>query len=277
MRPLILAFFAAATLCAQDPVEIVRHAIELDKHNSEVARSYTYLQKQERRDEDTSGKVLHTESDTYDVTLLDGSPYRRLIAHNDQPLPPKDEAKAQAALQKSIEDRRRESPELRQARIKDWEHKQEKQREPLREIPEAFNLKLAGEDKIDGVATYVVDATPKPGYRPHTNATQFFPKVKARFWITKQDYQWVKVDMESLETISFLGFLVRMSKGSHLVAEATRVNNEVWLPKHYALKGSVRIALVKLIRGEYIFAFSNYKKFTVDSRVVNVGQSGGGR
>jgi len=272
MRALIYALFAAATLRAQDPVDIVRRAIDVDKHNAELARSYTFLQRQERRDMDGAGRVTHKESNTYDVTLLEGSPYRRWTAHNDQPLPPKDEAKAQQALKKSIEDRRKETPEARQARIKDWERKQDKQHEPLKEIPDAFHLKLAGEETIDGVPVYVIDATPKAGYKPRSRTAEFFPKVKARFWITKPDYQWVKVDMESLDTISFGGFLIRMAKGSHLLIEATRVNNEVWLPKSAVLKGSVRIVLVKLIRGEVAFTFSNYKKFTVDSRVVTAGQ-----
>ena len=74
--------------------------------------------------------------------------------------------------------------------------------------------------------------------------------------------------MESLDTISFGGFLVRMAKGSHLTVENARINNEVWLPNGAALKGSIRIALVKVLRGEIIFSFSDYRKFQADSRIV---------
>jgi len=272
VRRLVWILALPAILWAQDPREIVRRSVEIDKKNSEIARNYTFVQRQQQRDMDSSGRVKKVESETFDVTLLEGSPYRRLIARNDRPLSPKDQAKEEEKLRRSIEDRRKEPPEQRAQRIKDWERKQEKQREPLREIPEAFDLKLAGEDKIDGVETWMIDATPHPGYKPHSQSSSFFPKVRARFWIAKPDYQWVKIDMESLDTISFGGFLIRMAKGSHLEFEASRVNNEVWLPKRAVLKGSVRIALIKLLRGDISFEFTDYKKFQTDSRVLPTGQ-----
>src|SRR5947199_7772584 len=150
---------------------------------------------------------------------------------------------------------------MRQRRIQEWDRRQKKQREPLKEVPDAFNLKLAGDDTIDGVAAWVIEATPKPVYRPHSNATQYFPKVKGRLWITKQEYEVVKIDIESLDTISFGGFLIRMAKGSHIFVEAARVNNEVWLPKSAILKGSVRIALIKVLRGEIVSHSATTKSF----------------
>lgn len=264
--------FAIPHAFAQDPSDIVRRSVEIDKHNTELARNYTFIERQQQREIDSNGRVKRTESETYDVTLLEGSPYRRLIARNDQPLSAKDRAKEEEKLQKSIEDRRKETPEARARRVQEWERKQEKQREPLREIPEAFDLKLAGEGKVDGIDTWIIDATPRPGYRPRSQATSFFPKVRARFWIARQDYQWVKIDMESLDTITFGGFLIRMAKGSHMEFEAARINNEVWLPRRAVLKGSVRIALIKVLRGDMTFEFSDYKKFQTDSRIVTTGQ-----
>jgi hypothetical protein len=272
MRVWALMLIGSAVLAGQDAREIVRRSIELDRHNLELSRSYTYLQREQHREIDADGRVKKVESDTHDVTLLEGSPYRRHVAHDDQPLPAKEQAKEEDKLRKSIEDRRRETPEQRQARIRDWDDRQTKQREPLKEIPDAFDLKIAGEEKLAGRDVWVIDATPRPGYRPRNPRASFFPKVKARFWIGKEDYQCVKLDMESLDTISFGGILVRMAKGAHLEFEQTRVNDEVWLLKRVALKGSVRIALVKMMRGDITFDYSNYKKFQVDSRVVTTGQ-----
>jgi len=93
MRGLILALAAAAAIHAQDPVEIVRRAAAHDDRGSELRQHYTYLQRQEQREIDSSGKLKKTGSDTVDITLLEGSPYRRHIAHNDKPLPPKEQAK----------------------------------------------------------------------------------------------------------------------------------------------------------------------------------------
>jgi hypothetical protein len=270
MRALVLTLVLSSPLVAQDAADIVRRAGELDRRNMEVSRNYTYLRRQQQREVDSNGRLKKVESTTYDVTLLEGSPYSRLIARNDQPLTAKEQRQEADKLQRSIEDRRKETKEQRDRRIAEWERKQEKQREPIKELPEAFNLTIAGEESLNGGDTWVIDGTPKPGYRPKSQSTSFFPKVKFRLWIEKKDYHWVRLDMESLDTISFGGILVRMAKGSHLTAENARINNEVWLPKAAILKGSIRIALVKVLRGEISFTFSDYKKFQADSRIVTM-------
>lgn len=272
MRLLALTIFLPLILHGQDPLEIIRRASELDRRNTETARNYTYLQRQEERNLDSSGRLKKTESTTIDVTLLEGSPYHRVVARNDKPLSAKEQHEEEVKLQRSITERRRETSEQHDRRVADWEHKQQKQREPVKELPEAFTFSMAGEETLNGGETWMIDATPRPGYRPKSQATSFFPKMKFRIWIAKADYQWVKLDMETLDTISFGGFLIRMAKGSHLTAENTRINNEVWLPKRWVLKGSVRIALVKVMRGELIFSFSDYKKFQADSRLVGAPQ-----
>ena len=265
---ILLILAVPAVVSAQNPVEIIRRAAELDRRNTEISRSYTYLERQEHRDVNTAGKLTKTESTTVDVTLLEGSPYRRTVARNDQPLSPKDQRKEQERLQKSIEDRRKETREQRATRVAEWERKKQKQREPLKELPDAFNFRLTGEETLNGGEVFVIEGLPKPGYYPKSASTAFFTKIKLHMWIDKKDYQWVKVDLESLDTITFGGILLRLAKGSHVTIENARVNNEVWLPKRVVVGGSLRVALVHVMRGEIIYTFSDYKKFQTDSRIV---------
>jgi len=268
MRLLAFTLFLPAMLPAQDPVEIIRRATELDHRNMEISRNYTYLERQEQREEDGRGHNKKVESTTFDVTVLEGSPYRRVVARNDKPLSAKEQQLEEAKLQRSIVERRRETKEQREQRIAEWERRQQKQREPMRELVDAFTFTMAGEEAINGGETWVIDAMPKPGYRPKMQSTGFFPKVKFRMWVEKHGYHWVKLDMESLDTITFGGVLIRLAKGGHLTVENARVNNEVWLPKSAMLKGAIRIALVKVMRGEITYSFSDYKKFQADSRII---------
>jgi hypothetical protein len=250
----------AACLHGQDAADIVRRAIALQEHSLDLSRGYSYQQRQELREADSSGKLKKTESDTYEMLMVEGSHYRHHVAHNDKPLPPAEKAKEDEKLRRVTEERRKETPEERKRRIEESERRRRKQREPYRQVPEAFNLRVAGEETVNGIEAWVIEATPKPGYRPVSNATRFFPRMKGRIWIARQDYETLKVDIESLDTISFGGFLIRMAKGSHVVIDAVRVNGEVWMPKTVVLRGSVRIALIKVVRGEYVFTFSDYKK-----------------
>jgi len=272
MRLLVLCACVPSILAAQngpDAREIVRHSIESDNRNEAVARSYTFLERDETRMLDRSGKPKKApESRTFDVTLLEGSPYRRLVARNDKPLSPSEERKEQEKLRQSIDERRRETAAERQRRIAEWDRKQQRQRAPFHEIPEAFDLRLAGEEALNGREAYVIAATPKSGYKPKTAATAYFAKIKAKLWIDKQDSQWVKVEAETLDTISYGGILVRLAKGSRLTFEETRVNDEVWLPKRIAVSVSARLMLVAAARAEFDIAFSNFRKFQAESRLV---------
>jgi len=127
---------------------------------------------------------------------------------------------------------------------------------------------MAGEEMLGGAATWVINAVPKAGYKPQSRGAAFFPKVKLRLWIAKNDYHLVRAELESLDTIALGGILIRMAKGGHLTVENTRVNDEVWLPKRAVLSGSMRVALVKVFRGEGTFTYSDYKKFQTDSRLI---------
>ena len=91
MRVLLLFVFAGPWLLAQDAHEIVRRAIELERNNSQNWLNYTYLEHQVQRQFDSAGKVKTQTIRTFDVTNLEGSPYRRLVARNDQPLSPQEQ------------------------------------------------------------------------------------------------------------------------------------------------------------------------------------------
>ncbi len=272
MKSVLLLGFLGPLVFAEDAREIVRRAVELDSANTKLARNYTFLQRQDVRELDGGGKVKSQRIETWDITLLEGSPYRRLVARNDQPIPAEEKRREDERLSRSIEDRRQETSAERDRRTSEWTRRQEKQREPVKELPDAFNFTLTGEDVLDGRPVYVIAALPKPGYKPKSIAAGFFPKVKLQLWIDKRDYQGARIEMEVLDTISLGGFLLRVSKGSRLVIEQTRINDEVWLPKKVTLHASARLLLVKGLNREMDFTFSDYKKFQADSRVVATGE-----
>lgn len=276
MRLLGLCAAIPCLLAAQnapDAREIVRRSIELDKKNEAIARSYTFLERNETRILDRSGKPRKPpEIRTYDVTLLEGSPYRRLVARNDKPLSPQEERKEQERLRRSIDERRKETPAQSQLRIAEWDRKQQRQREPLQDIPDAFDFRLAGDETLNGRDVYVIAATPKPGYKPKRAADAYYPKLKGKLWIDKRDNEWVKAELETLDTIAYGGILLRLGKGSRVTFEEARVNDEVWLPKRIAIDLGARVMLVAGARVEIEIAFSSFRKFQADSRLVTGGQ-----
>lgn len=269
---LLLALCCALPIAAEDPTEIVRRALRFHTQNDEVARNYTYLRRVETSALDKSGKVRHLDSETWDVTLLEGSPYSRLIMRDDKPLPPKEEQKQQAELQKSIEQRRKETPEQRQQRVAAWNRRRQAEQEQRKEVPEAFDFRLVGEETVDGAPAWIIEGTPRQDFKPRSKSAGYYKKLKGRIWVTKSDYFPVKIEAETIDTVSLGVFLARLRKGAQISVEHTRVNGEVWLPKHVWFTGDARFLLVKDAHIKRDLVYSNYRKFTAESRIVSTSQ-----
>jgi len=269
MRPLLWLLTAAALAGDFDPRQIVRRSVSVDNDNWKRARNYTFLERSETRELDSHGAVKSRKSRTYDVTLLEGSSYRRLIERDDQPLPPKDEAKEEERLRKSIDERRRETEAQRRKRLAEFEKQRDRNRALVQEVADAFDFKLLGEESISGRPAYVLEAAPRPGYRPRDSRARIFPKVKGKLWIDKADYYWVRIAAEVIDTISFGWFLARLAKGGRIEVEQTRVNDEVWLPQRMHVVASARLGLVKKFNIDQEMTFRNYSKFQTDARIIS--------
>ena len=271
MQPAVTCVWLAAAAVsshAQDAREIIRRAVENDQRDFQGSRNYTYLQRQETRELDHSGQVKSRKIETWDITLLEGSPYRRLVGRNDQPLSPEDQKAEEERLRWNDAQRRMETSEQRVQRFAEWQRRLDRQREPVKEVPDAFNFTLLAEEQLGGRAVYRIEANPKPGFRPKSRTAAIFPHVKLHLWIDKADYQGARIEMEVLDSISFGGVVVRLTKGTRLLIEQARVDDGVWLPKQFSLTAAARILLVKGLNRELDFTFSGYRKFQADSKVV---------
>jgi hypothetical protein len=198
---------------------------------------------------------------------------QKLVAKNDKPLSPKDAQKEDEKIQKLIDKRKNESESDRKKRLEKEAKEREDDRQFVREVADAFNFKFIGIEQLNGRDNYVIDGDPKPGYQPvHKDAKKILPKVRFRVWIDRDDSQMKKLDVECIDTLSFGLFLARLHKGSRVVVENTRVNDEVWLQQHVAVKVDVRVALLKDFNLDVDVTDRDYKKFRTDSKIVPIGE-----
>jgi hypothetical protein len=86
--------------------------------------------------------------------------------------------------------------------------------------------------------------------------------------VDKAAAQWVKLDIHCIETVSIALFRARLHRGSNVQIEQTSINDEVWLPKHVALKLDARIALLKGFHLTEDLTYRDYKKFRTDTKIV---------
>jgi hypothetical protein len=121
---------------------------------------------------------------------------------------------------------------------------------------------------VDGRPVWVVSGTPRPGAKAKSSDAKMLLKVRGRMWIDKATYQWARVEAETTDTISWGLFLARLSPGAKMTFEQAEVSSELWFPKRLVLKGAGRLGLVKRLSQEEEIEWSNYKKFSVDSKIV---------
>jgi hypothetical protein len=265
---LATAAISLATLRAQDAREIVRKSVELDQVNWLRMKDYTWIARETERSLDSAGAVKSEKTQTWETLVLYGEPHRRVLERDGKPLPSDQQRKEQAKLDKVAAKLGRETPEQRQRRVTEYEKRREKDREFLREITDLYDFHLEGDLQVDGHDAWVIAATPKPGYQPQRRDAKPLLKIRGKLWIDKAEYQWVRLEAETTDTISYGLFIARLNQGAKLVFEQTRVNDEIWLPKREAVSGSGRLGLVKKIAMQQELIWSNYRKFQVESKVV---------
>ena len=251
-----------------DAREIVRRSVEIDHQNWLKARNYTCQQRTVEKELDKNSRVKSQKIKTHDITFFYDEPYARLIQVDDKPLNDKEQKKEEEKLQKFLDKRKNESPDEHRKRLAKQEKERQEQRAFVRDIENAYDFRLLGEEQIAGVDTYVIEATPRKGFHPTQPHADMLSKVKGKLWIDKQGYNWVRAEAEAIDTISFGLFLARLHKGSRLSFEQTHVNDEVWLMHKFFINASARLMLLKNAGIEQEDTFSNYKKFTTAIRIL---------
>jgi hypothetical protein len=250
--------------------EIVRRAMEHDISNWQRETDYTFIQRIEERELNSDGGVKSNKSQTEEIIFLYGQPYSHLIKRDDKPLSDSEARKVEKKLNDTMDRRSHEAPADREKRLADFQKHHQEEHDFLREVPDAYDFRLVGEEDLSGRAAYVIAGEPRQDFRPNMNAARVLPKLRPKLWIDKDGYQWLKMQAEVIDTITWGGFLLRLHSGSHIELEQTLVNNEVWLPLHAHISFDARVALLKSIRMEIDATFGDYKKFRTDSKVISV-------
>jgi len=263
----------AAGMLSQDQMRnVLRISADNDIENDKRQRNYTYIEREEEHKLDGKGRVKSTEVRTSEILMIYGEQVERLISKNDRPLSAKDAAKEDEKIQKVIDKREHESDKDRKRRIAREEKDREDGRKFVSEVADAYNFRFLGIEKLGGRDTYVIDAEPRPGFQPKMKYANILPKFRFRAWIDKHDLQWAKLDAVCIDTVSFGLVLARIHKGTRVVLEQTRINDEVWLPKQMDIKVDARFALLKNFNLDQQTTYRDYKKFRTDTKIVGVGE-----
>jgi hypothetical protein len=250
--------FPILVLCAGLDVQtIIKKSVAANEADWKAAPNYACHER------DRTGPT----SKTYEVTMILGSPYRRLIAVNDEPLSPQASANEQRKLEQVIAQRRAESPEQRQKRIAQYEKERRRDHLLLEQLTQAFDFKLIGSRVINSRDTYVLRATPRRGYRPPNMECRVLTGMRGELWIDKKTFQWVKVTAHVIHPVNIEGFLAQVQPGTRFELEKMPVDDGIWLAKHFEMRSSAKILFMFNRSDQEDNTFSNYHKITDSSAI----------
>ena len=272
LKPIDLKPDATGAVPAEQIRELLRRAEEKDLENNKQLRDYTYIERDEQRYLDGHGGVKKTETRTSEVLEIYGEAVERLTAKDDKPLSAGEAKKEDDKIQKIIDKRKNESEDARCKRLEKEEKDREEARKFVLEVADAFNFHLVGSETVDGHDAWVLDGEPRPGYEPKSREAKMLTKFKGRVWIDKAEAQWVKLDITAIDTISVGWVLARIHKGTCVQVEMTRVNDEVWLPKHLQAHVDMRVALFKGYDVDVDQTYRDYKKFRTTTKITVMGE-----
>lgn len=231
-RLLAGSLFAVVAFGAQvDANAIIRHSVEVLKKDFEAAPRYDNFERD---------GGLHR-SKTYQVMMILGSPYRRLVAVNGVKLSPQDRQKEEQKLEHEVAERCAESQSQREKRLQDYEKDRQRDHRMMEQLTKAFDFRLLSQQTLNGRKTWILSAYPRPGYQPPNDETKALTGMRGKLWIDEATFQWVKVYAWVIRPVSIEGFLATVEPGTQFELERSRVAEGVWLPSHFSERANAEI------------------------------------
>jgi hypothetical protein len=180
---------------------------------------------------------------TYEVVMIDGSPYNRLVSISDRPLPGVQQRAEERKLKQEIARRGAETAARRHKRVAEYDKERRQDHLLMQEMVRAFDFNLAGEETVNGRRCYVLDAVPRPSYEPISRETKVLKGMRGKMWIDEEQKQWVKVHAEVFRPVAFGLFVAHVQPGTEFELEQTPVEGNLWLPSHFKMRVKAQVLL----------------------------------
>ncbi|SRR5579884_2674230 len=214
-----------------DVQAIIQRSVQANQRDWKADPEYSYSE----TDRTSKG------AKSYQVTMLFGSPYQKLIRINGKPLSAADQKREEEKFQKAVAQRRSESQSARARRIADYEKDRRRDHLMMEQMTRAFDFRMTGQTRLAGRSVYVLSATPRKGYQPPNTEARVLTGMRGTLWIDQQTSQWVKVRAQVISPVSIEGFLATVEPGTMFELEKAPVAGDVWLPKHFSVRSHSRV------------------------------------
>ncbi|HYR91093.1 MAG TPA: hypothetical protein VE422_43960 [Terriglobia bacterium] len=239
-------------------------------HSDELLLSqYTFTRKETLIRLDSDQKPKDSKVNVYEVFpgSSERAGYRRRVVKDGVRLTGGELKKEDEDLRRRIQSKERKLREETPAERE--KARAEKLREEERILDDMFALygvRILRREMLGGRTVIVADFTPRPDYKPKTSEGKNGQHVGGRAWISEDDHQLARLELEVFEPISIgFGILAKLQKGAHITVERQKFNDEIWLPVKTEVEMSFRFLMLKGFNFRQIVEYSDHRKYSVDT------------
>jgi hypothetical protein len=244
-----------------DAAAIVQRSVSVNTADWRAQPRYSFQERDVKAKVLSESTVKDRQSKTYEVVMIEGSPYDRLIAVNNEPISRQQEQQEKIKYQREVRNRRSESSGARRARIGTYRNQRAEEHLLMEQMVAAFNFRFLREEQIEGIDCYLLEATPKPGYHPPVEKARVLVGMRGHLWIDKAEYHWAKVEAQVFNPVSVGFFVAQVKPGTRFELEQAAVGN-VWLPKRFSESVNASVFGIYGVRTRSEEWYSDYKLIT---------------
>lgn len=230
-----LATFVCGSIAAwaspPDAHELMARAVHVTEANWTQAPNYSFNRTEVKSKRDSAPVQNH-----YQVLMIEGSPYLKLIARDGHPLSAAEAEEQEQKYQREVSKRQHESERERRKRMDKYNEDRNRDHALLMELCDAFDYSVTGEQMLDGRSVWVLHGTPKPNYVPKSREAKVLAGMDVTFWIDKKTYQWPRIEAEVKTPVYLYGMIGKVNTGTKFLLEQEPVSSSLWLPKHFKMQ-----------------------------------------
>jgi hypothetical protein len=249
----------------------VRQRLQPDDLRSR-AYVYTYTQRRTKLDGELRAQSTSVRVAESYPGFGPGEPrWERVIEEDGKPVSDAELRRKDLERQREAESyaRRMQREDEKAKVVREQAKEQRELDEILDDAERVYEIRMIGRESVDGHGTIVLSLTPRPAARTQTRPGGWLRAFKGRVWIEESEHELVKLEVEAVDDISMaMGLLARLNKGTTLSFARRKVNGEEWLPSRADYRFSARILLLRRFRESVSIEFTNYRKFSVDTRTT---------
>jgi hypothetical protein len=248
--------------------EISTVLIQVSKNQKaleEMRKQYTCHLTSEEEQSDPDGKTKSSKE--FEVFHVAGEEVRRLLAKDGKTLEAAEKKKEGDRFNKEFDKLIKKQAEL-DADPKKRKQQEDKDEAELSNFLRAWRFTNPRREKFRGQDVIAVDFGPNPDYKPKGLSENFAYRLAGVMWIDQQALQVARLEAHFSDSVKIgAGLLASLEKGSNLVIEQAKVNDEVWLPVYTEVHVSGRLLFIRA-KANQVERYSDYKKFSTDTRIL---------